>query len=84
MTCCWGTGRSTTPPGYVLYDLASRLFSPYDLNPMNVNPLRDLLEESIDFERLKQSPIKLFIAATNVLHFLDPALKSSRAEAMWH
>ncbi|MFC0219660.1 NTE family protein [Pseudochelatococcus lubricantis] len=53
-------------PGYVFYDLASRLFSPYDLNPTNVNPLRDILEESIDFERLRQSPIKLFINTTNV------------------
>lgn len=53
-------------PGYVFYDLASRLFSPYDLNPTNVNPLRDILEENIDFERLRQSPIKLFINTTNV------------------
>ncbi|MGI6246286.1 MAG: patatin-like phospholipase family protein [Pseudochelatococcus sp.] len=53
-------------PGYVFYDLISRLFSPYDLNPTNANPLRDILEEVIDFERLRLSPIKLFIGATNV------------------
>lgn len=53
-------------PGYVWYDLVTRLFSPYDLNPTNLNPLRDILEENIDFERLKQSPIKLFVTATNV------------------
>lgn len=53
-------------PGYIFYDLLSRLFSPYDINPTNINPLRDILEENIDFERLRQSPIKLFINTTNV------------------
>ena len=53
-------------PAYVFYDLFSRLFSPYQTNPMNLDPLRTILEESIDFERLKESPIKLFVTATNV------------------
>jgi NTE family protein len=44
----------------------SRVLSPYDLNPLGFNPLRSLLEKSIDFERLAQSPVKLFITATNV------------------
>ena len=44
----------------------SRLVSPYDLNPMGNNPLRAILAETIDFERLPRSPIKLFITATNV------------------
>ena len=44
----------------------SRLFSPYDLNPDGANPLREILAESVDFERLAQAPIKLFVTATNV------------------
>ncbi|MCL2469853.1 MAG: patatin-like phospholipase family protein [Alphaproteobacteria bacterium] len=44
----------------------SRLFSPYDLNPGGFNPLKHILDESIDFGRLSNSPIKLFITATNV------------------
>ena len=36
-------------------DLASRLFSPYDLNPGGSNPLRGDLAESIDFERLARA-----------------------------
>jgi NTE family protein len=44
----------------------ARMFSPYDLNPGGANPLRGILEESIDFGRLAASPIKLFITATNV------------------
>ena len=61
-------GRWTldTSPAYVMMDLMSRLLSPYDLNPTGLNPLRGLLAESIDFNRLAGSPIKLFITATNV------------------
>src|SRR5262245_36111011 len=53
-------------PAYIAFDLMSRLFSPYDLNPQGVNPLTSILDKSIDFERLSRSPIKLFITATNV------------------
>ena len=53
-------------PIYVAMDLMSRLVSPYDLNPMGNNPLRAILAETIDFERLARAPTKLFITATNV------------------
>ncbi len=53
-------------PVYVMMDLMSRLLSPYDINPLNLHPLRDILAESIDFERVVRSPIKLFITATSV------------------
>jgi NTE family protein len=46
--------------------MMSRLLSPYDLNPNGSNPLRDILLRIVDFERLAQSPIKLFVTATNV------------------
>jgi NTE family protein len=61
-------GRWTldTSPAYVAMDLMSRLLSPYDLNPIGFNPLRNILEESIDFEHLSGSPIRLFVTATNV------------------
>ena len=40
--------------------------SPEQLNPFDLNPLRDVVTAQIDFERLrKHSPVKLFIAATN-------------------
>jgi NTE family protein len=54
-------------PLYFAFDLISRLFSPYQFNPLNLNPLRDILEETIDFERLrKKCPVQLFLCATNV------------------
>jgi NTE family protein len=61
-------GRWTldTSPAYIAMDLMSRLVSPYDLNPLGLNPLRGILADSIDFERLATSPIKLFVTATSV------------------
>jgi NTE family protein len=61
-------GRWTldTSPAYVAMDLLSRVLSPYDLNPLGLDPLRDILAKSIDFERLARSPIKLFVTATKV------------------
>lgn len=53
-------------PMFVAMDLMSRLFSPYDLNPSGGNPLRTILEELIDFERLRTSPVRVFVTATNV------------------
>jgi NTE family protein len=44
----------------------TQLFSPYQFNPFGVNPLREVLVEQIDFERLRgASPVHLFVAATH-------------------
>jgi NTE family protein len=49
------------------FDQLSRTFSPYQLNPLNFNPLKNILDEIINFDELKQNKdIKLFICATNV------------------
>lgn len=54
-------------PGYLLMDLMTRLVSPYQLNPLGLNPLRDLLSDLVDFERVRRSGgINIFVAATNV------------------
>jgi NTE family protein len=45
----------------------SRFYSPYQLNPFNLNPLRDILSRQIDFERLRaECRLSLFVAATAV------------------
>jgi NTE family protein len=61
-------GRWTldTSPAYLAMDIATRVFSPYDLDFGMPNPLAAILAEVVDFERLTQAPIKLFITATNV------------------
>ncbi len=62
------TGQWTmdNSPFFLGMDMASRLFSPYDLNPLDINPLREVLADCIDFSRLAASPIKVFATATNV------------------
>jgi NTE family protein len=55
-----------TSPIYFVMDMIARVFSPYDLNPFGLNPLRKILSESVDFDHLAGSPIKLFVTATNV------------------
>jgi NTE family protein len=45
----------------------SRFLSPYDLNPLNINPLKELIERFVDFEALRRHDgPDLFISATNV------------------
>lgn len=55
-----------TSPVYRAMEMMARVFSPYHLNPLGLNPLRTILSESIDFDRLAGSRVKLFITATNV------------------
>jgi NTE family protein len=55
---------------YRTFDTLSRVLSPYQLNPfpINYNPLRDALNQSIDFERLREETKapRLFVSATSV------------------
>jgi NTE family protein len=54
-------------PAHLWLDAWTRTLSPYDINPLEINPLRDALEELIDFDRVRSSnEAKLFISATNV------------------
>lgn len=54
-------------PGYVALDMLSRLVSPYQFNPLNLNPLKEIVENHVDFERVRRCQrLKLFVAATNV------------------
>jgi NTE family protein len=60
----WNMDRS---PAFAVFDWMTRTLSPYQFNPLNHNPLREVLEACIDFVRLaKGSKIKLFLSATNV------------------
>jgi len=64
LTGYWGLDRN---PLYHAMNALTRMASPYQLNPMKLNPLHDLLEESIDFEMVRKcTAFKLFISATNV------------------
>jgi NTE family protein len=54
-------------PAFMMTDFVTRMFSPYQINPLDINPLRDILGEMIDFKALRaRKDIKLFVSATNV------------------
>lgn len=54
-------------PGYLAFDFFSRMVSPYQFNPLGINPLRDIIAERVDFERVQACQyLKLFVCATNV------------------
>jgi NTE family protein len=54
-------------PGYLFMEGLSRVFSPYDLNPLNLNPLRDILNEHVDFGNVNRGrQVQVFVTATNV------------------
>jgi NTE family protein len=55
-------------PAQSLFDAWSQFWSPYDLNPLNINPLKGVIERFVDFKALQASNgPKLFVSATNVV-----------------
>jgi NTE family protein len=69
-------------PGYLLMESMTYYASPYQMNPFNINPLKDLLAETIDFERVRsQTAIKLYIDATDVQTAKVKVFKGSELNA---
>src|ERR1044071_5987551 len=54
-------------PAEAWFGALSRYLSPYDINPLNINPLRDLIERFVDFDAVRAcKEVSLFISAANV------------------
>lgn len=71
-TSLWPLGPQHTwhldnSPAFLWADMLTRIWSPYQINPSNYNPLRKLLER-IDFGGLRDDPWapRVFVCATNV------------------
>lgn len=63
----YGSGDIYNSAGYMWFNAISQVLSPYNFNPFNYNPLKDILENIIDFNELQlYNKKKLFICATNV------------------
>lgn len=63
----FGKGDIYNSPGYLWFNAMTQFMSPYNFNPFNYNPLRDILNDLVDFEELHlYNKKKLFICATNV------------------
>ena len=60
----WMTAEN---PAMQFMNVMAQNISPYQFNPLNINPLRDILGEMVDFDAIRQNTdFKLFITATNV------------------
>ncbi len=54
-------------PAQAWFGAMSRYMSPYDMNPLNINPLRDVITRFVDFDAVRAcTDVSLFISATNV------------------
>ncbi|MEO0371123.1 MAG: patatin-like phospholipase family protein [Pseudomonadota bacterium] len=54
-------------PGYMWMNFLQRVASPYDLNPLRVDPLRKIVERMVDFDRVRGvTGMGVFLSATNV------------------
>jgi NTE family protein len=61
-------GSLDLSPGWIAYDALSRVLSPYQLNPLNMNPLRDVLASVVECDCLRdQDRVQLYVCASNVL-----------------
>lgn len=54
-------------PAMQFFSTLAQNVSPYQFNPLNINPLQDILDDMVDFEVLRKTKeFKFFITATNV------------------
>ncbi len=68
-----GNGSMDKSPAFHWFEALTNVMSPYQFNPLNINPLRAILLELVDFDYLKScDQTQLFLCATNV--------KTSRAK----
>jgi NTE family protein len=66
------------------FDAVSRFWSPYDLNPLNINPLKDVVERFVDFDAVRAFPgPPLFVSATNVYTGRLRVFPRDRSPSTW-
>jgi len=55
-----------TSPMQNWFETMSHYFSPYDFNPLNINPLGELVTRFVDFDAIRKTDLAIYISATNV------------------
>lgn len=61
----WAYNRAQWP-GFALWEAWLKLWSPYQLNPLNLDPLRAIVASHVDVQALRRGPLKVFVTATSV------------------
>ncbi len=62
-----GSWSLDSSPAYLWLNLVQRMASPYDLNPFQIDPLRDIVERMVDFDKVRRcTDMGVFLSATNV------------------
>ena len=62
-----GNWNFDNSPGYQWTNWLSQFVSPYQSNPLNIHPLREILQQQVDIDAIRQyADTRIFIAATNV------------------
>jgi len=62
-----GNPNLDASPAYAVFDAMTRLVSPYQFNPFDFNPLRDILEALLEMPALHgRTAPRLYVSATNV------------------
>jgi NTE family protein len=60
----WAKGVTSS---YAMFDVFKNMFSPYQFNPLNINPLKSVLQQNIDLKAVHACDcVELFISATNI------------------
>lgn len=63
----FGDWNMDESPAFFWFDAFTKAVSPYKYNPLGFNPLRDVIEDLVDFDKVRScGRVKLFICATNV------------------
>ena len=67
MDSMFSSGDMHNTPSYMMFNAMTQFLSPYQMNPANINPLREILNNLVDFEELRRyNKKRLFVCATNV------------------
>lgn len=63
----WGGFPPELAPTNIWASTMRGLFSPYQSNPLDINPLRTLMEQEIDFDAIaRMTQLQVFVSATHV------------------